>query len=233
MISAHTSARMVQASGKEPAVAKPGRIGILLRRLASDNSGVTIVEFAIILVPMLLLLLGGLDLGYQSYVRAVTQGALYEAARQAAVENPELGYGGDTIEKQVENKMLDILEPLTQDAVITISAETYFDFSGIGNPEKLLTDFNKNGIYDELDGDCFEDRNSNGDYDLSAAAGSGRGGASDVALYTANITMPRLLSWHAFSSAASETMEIEVETAIRTQPFADQAEPPVVCGDIP
>ncbi|HBQ54317.1 MAG TPA: hypothetical protein DD790_07490, partial [Erythrobacter sp.] len=45
-----------------------------LRGIRRDDSGATIVEFAIILVPMVILLMGGIELGYNSYVRSVLQG---------------------------------------------------------------------------------------------------------------------------------------------------------------
>ena len=46
--------------------------------------------------------------------------------------------------------------------------KNYYEFSGVGKPEKLTTDHNSNGQYDEDDGDCWEDVNDNENYDLSA-----------------------------------------------------------------
>ena len=48
--------------------------GKFFKRLHSDNRGAAIIEFAFVAGPMVLLLLGGLELGYNSYVRSTMQG---------------------------------------------------------------------------------------------------------------------------------------------------------------
>ncbi len=55
--------------------------GKFFKRLHSDDRGAAIIEFAFVAGPMVLLLLGGLELGYNSYVRSTMQGALNDAAR--------------------------------------------------------------------------------------------------------------------------------------------------------
>ncbi|MFT6474529.1 MAG: Flp pilus assembly protein TadG, partial [Qipengyuania sp.] len=69
-----------------------------LHQLRDDERGATIVEFAFVVGPMLLLLMGGLELGYNSYVRSTMQGALNDAARTAAVEFPIINVPGSTVE---------------------------------------------------------------------------------------------------------------------------------------
>ena len=200
-----------------------------IQRLARDTQGATIVEFAIIALPMCTLLLGGLDLGYQSYVRSTMQGSLNDAARKAAVRDPSFTIEGETVEEQVENYIKGVTEKVAVDATINVTQQSYFDFSDVGNPEKLMTDINGNGQYDEFDGDCFEDANENGDFDTDAGV-DGRGGANDVVFYTATISMPRLLPWHNFVPGVSPTIDMELETAVRTQPYGTQATKPVICG---
>ena len=56
-----------------------------MERFRRDEDGAAIIEFAFVAGPMVLLLLGGLELGYNSYVRSTMQGALNDAARTAAV----------------------------------------------------------------------------------------------------------------------------------------------------
>ena len=73
------------------------RLPPVIRRLRRDQRGATIIEFAIISGPMLLLLMGGLELGYDSYVRSTMQGALNDAARTAAVEFPIINVPGSTV----------------------------------------------------------------------------------------------------------------------------------------
>lgn len=200
-----------------------------LRRLASDEQGATIVEFAIIALPMCTLLLGGLDLGYQSYVRSTLQGSLNDAARKAAVRDPNFIVAGDTVEEKVQNYIKGVTNKIARNATITVSQKSYFDFSDVGNPEKLMTDVDGNGQYDEFDGDCFEDANNNGAFDTDAGV-DGRGGANDVVFYSANISMPRLLPWHNFVPGVSDTIDMKLETAVRSQPYGTQATAPVICG---
>jgi Flp pilus assembly pilin Flp len=199
------------------------------RRLAADRRGVTVIEFAIVAPVLTLILLGGFDLAHQSYVRAVMQGALNDAARRAAVETPELDADGDTLEERVAALVVDQLGSLAPDATINVTQSNFFDFSGIGNPEKLMSDEDGDGQYDEEDGDCFADLDEDGEYDTDTGR-SGIGGANDVVFYEATLTMPRLVPLHSLIGG-SPNYNLRADTAIRNQPYAAQRTPPVVCGE--
>ena len=199
------------------------------RNLRDDCRGMTAVEFGLIVTPMCVLLLGSLDLAHQTYVRAVMQGALNDAARRAAVENPTFSSPGGSIEEQVENKIRAAAGPVAVNATMTITQQNYSNFTDIGDPEKLMTDVNGNGEFDADDGDCWEDANDNGEFDLDAGA-DGRGGASEVVFYTASVSMPRLFPLDALTNASS-TIQMNLETAVRNQPYKDKAVPPVICAD--
>ena len=199
-----------------------------LGKLARDEQGATIVEFGLLAIPLFVMILGGIDLGYQNYVRSLMQGALNDAARLAAVEDPDINIEGDTPEEKVENLVRDIAGTVALDATITVTSQSYFDFSEIGNPEALMTDVNGNGAFDEEDGDCWEDSNGNGEFDTDAGR-DGIGGSDDVVFYTANVQMPRLLPLDKFINVPS-TIDMSLETAIRNQPYGTQANPPVLCG---
>ena len=115
-------------------------------------------------------------------------------------------------------------------ANIDVTQRGFFDFSNIGNPEKLMTDNNANGQFDAGDGDCWQDANFNGTYDTDTGAGTaGRGNASDVVFYKAEISMPRLFPIHTLLPI-SPTTSMALETAVRNQPFGDQPDPPVLCA---
>jgi Flp pilus assembly protein TadG len=200
----------------------------LLRGLLADQRGATIVEFAIVVLPLSLLLMGGFDLGHQSYIKGVMQGALDDAARRASVQDPQLAAKGSTTEERVTNSIKDQLAAITPSAVITVTESNFYDFSGVGNPEKLMTDVNGNGRYDAADRDCFSDLNENGKYD-SDTGRAGIGGANDVVFYQAHIVMPRLLPV-AKLLGFSPNYDMTVATAFRNQPYATQKTPPVVCG---
>jgi Flp pilus assembly protein TadG len=85
---------------------------MIRRRLGTDESGATIVEFALILVPMLMVILGFMELGYQSYVRSILQGSLNDVARTATVEDPNLGDAALPIETRIENRVMARMYPL-------------------------------------------------------------------------------------------------------------------------
>ncbi len=202
--------------------------GRFARTLQRDIRGVSAVEFGLIALPLSMLLMGGFDLGHQAYIRSVMQGALTDAARRASVQHPDIAASGSTAEERVTNSITAQLRPITPNAQITVTQSNYFDFSGIGNPEKLMTDVNGNGSYDAADNDCFSDLNENEQYDTDTGR-DGIGGANDVAFYEATIDMPRLLPV-ASLLGFSPSYHMTVGTAVRNQPYGTQKTPPVVCG---
>jgi hypothetical protein len=206
-----------------------GRLQTAAAAIARDARGATVVEFAIIAPVLVLMLVGGFDLAHQSYIRSILQGALNDAARRAAVEDPQFEAAGDRLEERVQAVVKAQVDPITPDATITVTQSNYFDFSDIGNPEKLMTDVDGDGQYDETDGDCFADLNENGEYDTDTGR-DGIGGANDVVFYEATLSMPRLVPLHNFLSI-SENYSLGASTAIRNQPYATQQTPPVICGE--
>ena len=202
----------------------------IIRRLGRDQRGATIVEFAVIAMPMCVLLMGGLELGYNSYVRSTLQGALHDAARVAAVENPILATDGDTVEEQVANMIKETVAHVAPNAVVDVEQKSYFEFSSIGEPEKLMTDNNGNGKYDASDEDCFEDANGNGTFDPDSGKSGTNGGADDVVLYTAKVSAPRILPLDRLVPGVSEKVEYTLRAAVRNQPYGQQPTAPVICG---
>ncbi len=200
-----------------------------LERLKAATKGVAAVEFGLLAIPFFIILMGGMDLGHQSYMRSVLQGALSDAARRAAVEDPSFNASGATLEERIANTVKADVGRIAPNATYQVDINNYFEFAGIGNPEKLLTDVDSDGVYDELDGDCFEDLNENGSYDLDAGR-TGVGGANDVVFYEITVTMPRLLPM-ASLIGLPEDVQVGAEAAVRNQPYATQGVVPTVCGE--
>ena len=192
-----------------------------------DERGATLVEFALVCIPFLLIIFAGFDLGHRSYVDSVMQGALNNAARKAAVEDPSLG-GTGTVEEKIAARILAQVQPIAPNATITVTQSNFFEFSGVGNPEKITWDKYSDGTYDESDGDCFQDLNENGIYDTNPSR-TGRGGADDVAMYQAVLVMDELIPLQAFLGGSS-TVTITADAAVRNQPWGVQKTPPVICG---
>jgi len=197
--------------------------------LARDTRGATLTEFGFVVVPLCVALMGALDVGYEAYVRSVLQGVLNDVSRTAAVEDPIFEAEGDTVEERIEAAIEERVNRIARNATYDIEATNFYDFSGVGDAEKLTTDHNDNGEYDEDDEDCFEDFNDNGDFDTDGGD-EGVGGADDVANYEVTLTMPRLLPM-AGLIGMSPNYNIVARAAVRNQPYADQDVPPTVCGE--
>lgn len=200
------------------------------KSLTKDARGLATIEFALLSIPLLLMIIGGLDLAQQSYVHSVLQGALNDAARRASVEEPEFQASGDTLEERVEATIRSQIDPIAPGAAYAITEKNFYEFSGIGNPEKVMTDVNGNGQFDPDDGDCFEDLNENGAYDTDAGR-EGIGGANDIVFYEATIEVPRVFPVHKLTGGNS-THTITSKTAFRNQPYGTQTVPPVLCGGV-
>ena len=179
-----------------------------LRGLGRDQSGATIVEFAMILPVMCVLLLGVIDLGYRSYVTSIVQGSLHEAARMATV--------GGVSTAQIETHVRNRLREFSHQAEIETETRSYSDFNGVGVPEAITQDTVPIGQYNP--GDCYQDANGNSQYDVDRGR-TGLGGAEDVVRLKVTMRYPRIvplggmLGWE-------DDIEIVQETVLRNQPFA-------------
>lgn len=207
------------------------RMRALWARCFSDQTGAAAVEFALVATPLLIMILGSFDLGYQAYLRSVVQGALNDVARSASMEAPDLSCTDATLVGQVQCAIKRRSDIIARDATYNVTVSNYFDFNGVNRSEKLVTDYNNNGRYDA--GDCFVDLNVNGDYDaitdVDAELGrDGVGSADDVAYYEVEVNLPRLFPIHQFLPV-SPTYQIHGQTALRNQPYARQVIPPTVC----
>lgn len=181
---------------------------LTLRALRRDTRGATIVEFALVVPVLAMLLLGTLDLGYRSYVTSVVQGALHEGARMATVG----GVSTSQIQTHVQNRLRDF----SRNATITTTTRSYSEFSGVSVPETITQDTAPIGTYNT--GDCYQDSNGNGTYDLDRGR-SGLGGAEDVVFFEVVMTYPhivpvgKLLGWNT-------NVTVRQNTVLRNQPYA-------------
>jgi Flp pilus assembly protein TadG len=193
---------------------------LLLWRIRRDLRGATLIEFAMILPVLMILLMGTFDLGYQSYVTSIVQGALHEASRMATVGNVPMS----TIETHVQNR----LRSFSRNATITVRTDSYSDFNGVAVAEPLTTDQGTPNVYDQAT-DCYRDVNGSGKYSRDMGR-SGMGGSEDVVRFQVRMTYPRLfpmaglLGW-------SNNVEIVQNTMLRNQPYAGRtvAVPPILC----
>jgi Flp pilus assembly pilin Flp len=188
---------------------------VIARRLAHDEQGATIVEFALVAPVLVTLLMGLFDMGYNLYTASVLQGAIQKAARDSTIE------GATTA--SLDGKVTDAVHRIVPNATLAFDRASYSNFSDIGTPEDF-TDINGDGACD--DSEPYEDANGNGTWDTDRGR-TGQGGARDAVLYTVKVSYP-----HAFPVGAliglSNTETMQATTVLRNQPYSDQSVTPAV-----
>ena len=202
----------------------------MLRRLRRDTRGVTLVEFAFVAPVMIILMMGLCDLLYQTYAKALLNGAVQKAARDGTIQGGAQQTGA--LDQRVMTLMKGLIGDTTQSCATTPAASTwcstrksYASFAQVG-PEPF-TDANGDGI--RQSGECYSDINGNKQWDADPGAG-GQGRANDVTVYTMNVTYPRifpvagLFGW-------SSTQTISTTTLLKNQPYASQttSTPATIC----
>jgi Flp pilus assembly protein TadG len=188
-----------------------------IRRLARDRKGVAAVEFALVAVPVIVMLLGLIDLGMRSYIASQLQGTMDQAARKVTI--------GGVSTATVSSFVTDRIKRILPGATVVVTPKSYDDFSDVGKPEPITTDTAPLGIYNA--GDCFLDMNGNGVWD-SDGGQSGNGGGDDIVYYTATVTYPAMMPMRSLLGWSS----LETVTAVmmmRNQPYAAQPQPATVC----
>jgi Flp pilus assembly pilin Flp len=190
------------------------RTFLLPRRLAGDENGATIVEFALVAPVFLVLLLGIFDFGHLMYARSVLQGAVHQAGRNSGLES------GSDLMAAIDDEVRSQIGHIVPRGSLLTSRTNYQSFNDVNKPEDFV-DANANGVYDEIE--CFTDVNGNGQWDEDRGA-DGLGGADDVVLYTATLEYDRIVPVNLLGGG--DRRSVSASTILRNQPFGDQAERP-------
>ncbi|MCB4861338.1 pilus assembly protein [Sphingobium sp. PNB] len=188
------------------------------RLLSSNQRAASVPEFALILVPLCLLLFGGLEMGYQIYIRSVTLGALERAARLTTLQTVD----STTIENDIEAQ----IKRVVPNATVLTTKGSFYQYSNINALERLTTDNNNNNILDK--GDCWEDVDNDGNRNVVTAGKTGIGGADDIVRYNTELTYNRILPLYRFIGIGN-TATITATTLIRRQPYELQSIPAPKC----
>jgi Flp pilus assembly pilin Flp len=189
-----------------------------ISRLRGDEEGATLMEFGLIAGPLIALLFGIMEIGYQGYVDTMSKSIMHQVARQASV-------GGKSI-AQIETEIKDGLDPLLlSNARVEVKVRSYFEFTNIGKPEKLTKDINNDGNLDS--GDCYLDGNDNGVFDINTGK-SGTGGPDDIVNYEITIVSPRVFPLTTLFGGSKEMTSYNA-TAVRNQPYGSQVPDPELC----
>ncbi len=185
----------------------------VLRRLAADRKGVTIVEFAMVGPVLILMIMGLFDLAHTQYTSSVLYGALQKAGRDLTLETATNSMS--TIDARVRDQVSSVMP---SGATVTFQRLSHYDFSDVALAEDY-TDQNTNGRCDN--GEPYVDSNANTRWDANRGR-SGLGGARDVVVYTANVTYPRLFPLFSMIGLP-QNVTLRAATTLRSQPFDEQS----------
>jgi len=184
-----------------------------MRRFWTDRRGATIVEFALVAPIFLLLIIGGLELGYSAYLRTLLEGEMQRASRDRTLEDAL------TQRVAIEEKVRGMIGRLAPGATLTFERRALRNYSEFAAPYEPFSDQNGNGRCDAKE--TYEDLNQNGQWDLEVGTNDSDGNARDVVIYTATVHHVRLfpIKLNPFQGDA----DIVAQTALRNQPFDGQA----------
>lgn len=183
----------------------------VLKRLAADTRGLTVIEFALISPTLLVLMMGTFDLGFRTYATSVLQGEVQKAARDATLET------GSSAGTALNTRVQDQVSRIISNGTWTFTRRSYASFTRAGQAENF-TDSNGNGSRDA--GECYQDENGNSNWDADVGL-TGQGTSDDIVMYTASVTYPRLFPMYGLLGwTQNET--IAASTTLRNQPYGTQ-----------
>tara|TARA_B100001765_G_scaffold59384_1_gene35581 strand:+ start:266 stop:874 length:609 start_codon:yes stop_codon:yes gene_type:complete len=186
----------------------------LLRHVGRDQAGATLVEFAIIAPTFMIMLMGAFDLGHSVYLRAVLNGSIQEAAREATLET------GPGAEAAIDAKVETMVQKVAKSADLSFERKSYYDFTDVERSETINENSPANGKCDL--GETFEDENRNGVWDADVGS-AGFGGPRDIVMYTVTATYDKLFPLYGLIGMEQQgTMTIS--TVLKNQPYGQQAE---------
>lgn len=187
----------------------------LLSSLRRDRTGTYTVEFALGFPIIVMLLLGGFDLGYQTLKQASLAGAMRDAARDAITKSAGCSENrANRIEEEIRRAMA--AYNIDQSS-LTVEARSYADgFGSVGKPEPLTLDVNGNGRYDP--GDSFLDLNGDGKWSEDRGKVGDLGGPGDVVLYRAEFKA-RTFFLNLPLLGGREWMTLSASTVVRNEPY--------------
>ena len=191
-----------------------------LRRVATDTSGVSTVEFALVAPVLLVAVMGLFDLGYTMYTNSMLQGAIHQAARASTIE------GAGTRAADIDKKVEEAVKAVVYSSDLTFSRKSYASFSDVAQPEDF-SDIDTDGTCNN--GEPYEDANGNGNWDQDRGS-DGQGGARDAVLYTVRVTYARPFPI-ASLIGQDNSFTLETQTVLRNQPYGLQSKPEPATGN--
>lgn len=185
------------------------------RRLWRCRCGNATVEFALILLPMLLVICGGIELSMLSYTRTQLEGAVTQATRMATTGH----YTDKDINAFIKARMVQLR--IGEDDV-QVKRLSYRSFSDIGKPEPLVSDVEPLGGAPSK-GDCYQDVNGNGVWDADMGSDT-LGLSEDIIRYTVTARYTMLFSFLAPAFMAKDNkIDLNANAVMKSEPWGDSS----------
>jgi Flp pilus assembly pilin Flp len=195
---------------------RDGWFGRQLRRFARSNDGAAALEFALVLPPLCLILVGMFEMSMLMFTQASMEGALREAARFGMT-----GSVSDPAERQ--DQILAIIDKDTFGMLEdpTISFLIYPAFSDVGDPEQFTDNsIPKNGTYEAgIDGFTpAQDINGNGVWDGDQGK-AGVGAAEQIVQYTVEYDWHVITPFMAPVFGNNGKVHLKASIVLRNEPW--------------
>ena len=190
-----------------------GKMRVLFSRLWTRTDGASAAEFALVAMPLIVTLLGIIEVALILFVNVLLEGAVRDSARFGLTGHTE---GGLSRTQMIRNLIRERTVGMIDMTKVDIETLVYQSFSDIGRPEPLTNDVNGNGVFDA--GDTYADINGNGQWDADMGA-AGVGGPGAVVVYRVSYQWPLLTGLLAPMLGPAGYVPIVVSTAARNEPF--------------
>lgn len=186
-----------------------------LRKLCGEQSGTTLVEFAMIAPVLCLLLMGAFDVAHSLYLRTVMEGIMQKAGRDSTLETSSDNSVQDALDDEVKAQV----RKLVKNAEINTDRRFYRSFAEAKSAKpETFNDSDNNGSCNG--GEAYEDTNGNSVWDADGG-NEGQGGAKDAVLYTVTATYDSLFPlWKMING--SQDKSVTASTILRNQPYNEQ-----------
>lgn len=187
----------------------------LLRKIASDESGVSVTELGLIAPVVAVMMMGTMDAGHTLYMRSVLDGTIQELARDSGLEDGAIQGKQEVMDARIASR----IKLLHKDAIVTVTRRFYRNFTKASDAKaEKFTDTDGDG--DCNNGEPYIDTNLNNTWD-SDGGDAGQGGAKDVSIVNVRVRYKRLFPVTTLIGIP-ENVDMTSTTVLANQPYGEQ-----------
>ncbi|HEX6980586.1 MAG TPA: TadE family protein [Alphaproteobacteria bacterium] len=184
-----------------------------LARLCADRNGAAAMEFAFIAMPLIVLVIGIIEVAMILFVNVLLEGGVRDAARFGITGYSPTGTDRAAVIRDIISRRSVGMIDMTK---VKIETLVYQNFSDIGKPEPFTDQPPLNGTYDV--GEPFVDVNGNSKWDADMGA-AGVGGPGAVVVYRVSYDWPLLTGLLVPLLGDNGYVPLQASVAVRNEPF--------------